>query len=142
MFWEIYTTSTWKTLLGDNQYAWRYYHSMFKGKLTESVKNQICCITQFKGKMLKLTLWKFNNSKMGLIVAFMLSHAWYSLSTRQIPCFTGIFWSKKVARSFIWLLQNKKGYAISKCKWKSEKEYCKICMINMHKILRLLWVIL
>ena len=62
----------------------KYYDSMFKGKLTESVKNQICCIIRFKGEISKLTLCLFNNNKMGLIVAFMPSHLWYPLSARKI----------------------------------------------------------
>ena len=62
----------------------KYYDSMFKGKLSESVKNQICCIHGSRGKILKLTLCPFSNNKMGLIVAFMLSHSWYPLSTRKI----------------------------------------------------------
>ena len=32
----------------------KYYHCMFKGKLTESVKNQICCITRFKGENIRI----------------------------------------------------------------------------------------
>ena len=43
-----------------------------------------CCITWFKKKILKFTLCSFNNNKMGLIVAFMLSHLSYRLSTRKI----------------------------------------------------------
>ena len=62
----------------------KYYDCMFKGKLTESVKNQICCITRFKGKILKLMLWPFNNNKISLTVAFMLLHSWYPLLTRKI----------------------------------------------------------
>ena len=34
----------------------KYHDSMFKGKLTESVKNQICCITQFKGENIKIDI--------------------------------------------------------------------------------------
>ena len=34
----------------------KYNNSKFKGKLTESVKNQICCITRFKGKNIKIDI--------------------------------------------------------------------------------------
>ena len=77
----------------------KYYDSMFTGKLTESVKNQICFITQFKGKNIKIDVLPFNNNKMGLIVAFMLLHSWYPLSTRKILQANLLI--KKVARSFI-----------------------------------------
>ena len=63
----------------------KYYDSMFKCKLTKSVKNQICCITRFKGKNIKIKAVPVQQQKiMGLIVAFMLSHSWYLLSTRKI----------------------------------------------------------
>lgn len=33
-----------------------YYNSKFKGKLTKSVKNEICCITRFKGENIKIDI--------------------------------------------------------------------------------------
>lgn len=33
-----------------------YYNSKFKGKLTKSVKNEICCITRFKGENIKINI--------------------------------------------------------------------------------------
>ena len=57
---------------------------MFEGKLTKSVKNQICCKTWFKGENIKMTLCPFDNNKMGSNAVFMLSDLWRSLSTRKI----------------------------------------------------------
>ena len=51
---------------------------MFKGKLTESVKNQICCITRFKGKNIKIDIVPIQQQQNGFdcgvyAIAFMVS---------------------------------------------------------------------
>ena len=49
------------------------------------MKNQLCCITRLKGGNIKIDVVPVQQQKiMGLIVAFMLSHSWYPLSTRKI----------------------------------------------------------
>ena len=52
---------------------------------TAFIRNfQMRCITRFKGENIKIDVVPFNNNKMGLIAAFMLSHSWHPLSTRKI----------------------------------------------------------
>ena len=56
----------------------KYYDSMLKGKLTESVKNQTCCITRFKGKKIKIDVVLVQQQQNGFdygayTIAFMTS---------------------------------------------------------------------
>ena len=56
----------------------KYYDSMFKGKLTESEKNQICCITRFKGKNIKIDVVPVQQQQNGFdcgvyAIAFVVS---------------------------------------------------------------------
>ena len=85
----------------------KYYDSMFKSKLTESVKNQICLITRFKRKNIKIDVLPFYNNKMGLIVAFMLLHSWYPSSTRKI--LQAYLLIKKSCEIIYMIATNKKG---------------------------------
>ena len=64
----------------------KYYDSMFKGKLTESVKNQIYCITRYKGKNIKIDVMPVQQQQNGFdcgvyAIGIMVSLA---LSTRNM----------------------------------------------------------
>ena len=77
----------------------KYYDSMFKGKLTESVKNQICCITRFKGENVKIDIVPVQQQQNGFDcdvypIAFMVS-----LVNKED--LASISFDKKVAGSFI-----------------------------------------
>ena len=90
----------------------KYYDSMFKGKLTESVKNQICCITQFKGENIKIDIVPVQQQQNGFdcgvyVIVFMVSLV-----------------NKEDLASISFDEKN-----ISKCEGKCEKEYCKINLL-------------
>ena len=49
----------------------KYHDFMFKGKLIESVKNQICCITRLKDKNIKIDVVSNGFSCSAYVITFM-----------------------------------------------------------------------
>ena len=61
----------------------KYYDSKFKSKLNESVKNQICCITQFKGKNIKIDVVPVQQQQNGFDCGFYAIASMVSLVNKE-----------------------------------------------------------